>query len=634
MKKAAVSARLSMRIAFLAVVGGLTFGLSTAIAQSNVGIGTTTPSPSAILDLTSTSMGFLVPRMTTTQRTTNIVSPATGLLVYDLTLNTFYYYNGTVWLPFTSAVSGWLTSGNTGTTAGTNFVGTTDAQDLVFKTNSVEGYRLTSGGLLGIGNAAPTQKLEVHGNIKLDSVTGASSQLQFQNPAGTFNTTFQAGAQAANIAYTLPLTQGAANTVLTNNGSGALSWNNSNTFDWTLVGNSGTTAGTNFLGTIDNVDLVFKTFNTEGMRLSATQNLGIGTNLPTSVLHTVASGAKVANYTGNLLTNTATSSTASITKYGAEILSTGTWNGTTATNVGLHVNATGGTTNYSAIFEGGNVGVNTTSPAAKVDVSGDVATRYSAYTASNGTNNDIAVGATSFARITGPTAAFTITGIAGGVDGKILVLYNSTTQSFTLSNENASSLAANRITSLNSTGDIVINGKGAVKMIYSAADSRWLVMSTSTTVSLTNTGIIIKKKTVNETVTSSSTLQNDNDLFIPINANDSMKIQGYFDMKENTANKTGKVAFTIPSGATMNIVVTTDNNAAVQQDFLKSSGTATAAIDGTPTTGVNEQGILIYGTIVTGSTAGNIQLQWAQGTSGTDQLTFAAGSYLKGIYIR
>jgi hypothetical protein len=605
---------------------------TSAVAQTNVGIGTTTPSASAILDLTSTSMGFLAPRMTTLLRTA-IASPATGLLVYDITLTTFYYYNGTLWLPLTSAAAGWLLTGNSGTSPGTNFVGTTDAQDLVFKTNSVEGYRLTSGGLLGVGVTAPTQKLEVHGNIKIDSSGGTASQLQFQNPAGTFNSTFQAGAQSANITYTLPLSQGSSNTVLTNNGAGTLSWTNTNTFDWSLLGNSGTVAGTNFLGTTDNVDVVFKTFNTEGMRLSASQNLGIGTVAPTSVLHTVASGPKVANYTGNLLTNTATSSTASITKYGSEVLSTGTWNGASAVNVGLHVNATGGTTNYSAIFEGGNVGVNTTAPATKVDISGDLATRYTAYTASNGANNDIAIGSTSFIRVTGPTAAFSLTGIAGGVDGKLLVIYNSTTQTFTLSNESASSTAANRITTLNSTGDIVINGKGAAKLIYSTADSRWLVMSTSTTVSLTNTGITIKKRNADTTISASASLHNDGVMYIPINANDSMKIQGYFDMKENSSNKPCKIAFTIPAGAVMNINVTTDNNGSVQQDFLKTSGTATAAIAMTAG-GVNEQGILVYGTIVTGATSGNIQLQWEQSSSGADQLTMVTGSYLKGIYIR
>ena len=98
--------------------------------------------------------------------------------------------------------------------------------------------------------------------------------------------------------------------------------------------------------------------------------LGIGTSSPTALLHTVASGAQTANFTGNLLTNTATSSTSSITKYGADVQSTGTWNGASAINIGLHVNATGGTTNYSAIFEGGNFGIGTVSPRAELVIQG------------------------------------------------------------------------------------------------------------------------------------------------------------------------------------------------------------------------------------------------------------------------
>lgn len=57
---------------------------------------------SAMLDIASTSKGALVPRMTTTQRT-GISNPATGLLVFDSTLASFYYNSGTptspVWTP-------------------------------------------------------------------------------------------------------------------------------------------------------------------------------------------------------------------------------------------------------------------------------------------------------------------------------------------------------------------------------------------------------------------------------------------------------------------------------------------------------------------------------------------------------
>jgi hypothetical protein len=53
---------------------------------------------SSLLTLNSTTKGLLIPRLTTTQRT-NITSPATGLMVYDLTLNQLQIWNGSAWTP-------------------------------------------------------------------------------------------------------------------------------------------------------------------------------------------------------------------------------------------------------------------------------------------------------------------------------------------------------------------------------------------------------------------------------------------------------------------------------------------------------------------------------------------------------
>jgi hypothetical protein len=50
-----------------------------------------------ILALTSTTKGFLPPRMTTTQKNA-IASPTAGLMVYDTTLNLISVYNGTTWI--------------------------------------------------------------------------------------------------------------------------------------------------------------------------------------------------------------------------------------------------------------------------------------------------------------------------------------------------------------------------------------------------------------------------------------------------------------------------------------------------------------------------------------------------------
>tara|TARA_R100001443_G_scaffold9595_4_gene19175 strand:+ start:663 stop:1184 length:522 start_codon:yes stop_codon:yes gene_type:complete len=59
--------------------------------SGNVGIGTT--SPSKILDITSTTSGFLPPRMTTTQRDA-ISSPIAGEIIYNTTTNVLNFYDG------------------------------------------------------------------------------------------------------------------------------------------------------------------------------------------------------------------------------------------------------------------------------------------------------------------------------------------------------------------------------------------------------------------------------------------------------------------------------------------------------------------------------------------------------------
>ena len=66
------------------------FGALAASAQ--VGIGTTTPNASAQLEITSTSKGVLVPRMTAAERGA-IASPATGLLVFQTSAPAGFYYN-------------------------------------------------------------------------------------------------------------------------------------------------------------------------------------------------------------------------------------------------------------------------------------------------------------------------------------------------------------------------------------------------------------------------------------------------------------------------------------------------------------------------------------------------------------
>lgn len=58
--------------------------------------GTGAANSKSLLDLTSTTLGLLPPRMTTTQRNA-ISSPPQGLMVYDITLLSTFYYDGSAW---------------------------------------------------------------------------------------------------------------------------------------------------------------------------------------------------------------------------------------------------------------------------------------------------------------------------------------------------------------------------------------------------------------------------------------------------------------------------------------------------------------------------------------------------------
>lgn len=80
----------------------LIVAFSTASFAQNVGIGsaTFTPSADALLELRSTSSGFLMPKMTEAERDL-ISSPNEGLMIYQ-TNNTpgYRYYDGSAWIPF------------------------------------------------------------------------------------------------------------------------------------------------------------------------------------------------------------------------------------------------------------------------------------------------------------------------------------------------------------------------------------------------------------------------------------------------------------------------------------------------------------------------------------------------------
>lgn len=93
--------------------------------------------------------------------------------------------------------SGWGLNGNTGTTPGTDFIGTSDAQDVVFKANNTEAVRILSSGQVGIGSTPVSAKLDVSSANTTIGIHAATSV-----PSGVQNRGLQAdasGSTAQNI---------------------------------------------------------------------------------------------------------------------------------------------------------------------------------------------------------------------------------------------------------------------------------------------------------------------------------------------------------------------------------------------------------------------------------------------------
>lgn len=168
--------------------------------NAQVGIGTTTPDDSAALDITSTDSGFLMPRVALTATTDTATITGTeeeSLLVYNTaTINDvtpgFYYWNGTVWVALNATIpAAWELLGNAGTVAGTNFLGTTDGVDLVFKTNNVERLRIDNGDQIYATSTGGTEALPFYsfnGDIDTGIWTDGANNLSLGANAQEFLT--------------------------------------------------------------------------------------------------------------------------------------------------------------------------------------------------------------------------------------------------------------------------------------------------------------------------------------------------------------------------------------------------------------------------------------------------------------
>ena len=176
---------------------------TTAIAQ-NVAINEdgSAPNPNAMLDIKSFTKGLLIPRVSTSGR---LAIPNTrGLLVYDTTVNSFWYNTGAGWQGFAAASGFWSLNGNSGTDS-SSFLGTKDNKPLILKVNNQPAGMIdanftnnTAFGFNASGISTNGQNTAI-GAFSLQSSTSGGyntavgSQAMQTNTTGNFNTAIGVG---------------------------------------------------------------------------------------------------------------------------------------------------------------------------------------------------------------------------------------------------------------------------------------------------------------------------------------------------------------------------------------------------------------------------------------------------------
>ncbi|TRZ50089.1 hypothetical protein D4S03_07305, partial [bacterium] len=357
------------------------------VNTGNFGIGTTTPATTALLDLTSTTKGFLAPRMTTDQRDA-ISTPATGLMIYNTTTNQYNVFDSIVWgavgggggesfwtidtgamYPVNSTVD-LLFGGTASSSAKFAFLNTNLGTPTASVSGSIAGVStyLTGDGNLATTNMAPlTLGGTTTGNINF------YSSANYINSSGNFviagNLTVPGTTTYNTQAYTWPGTQ-TASAFLQTDGAGTLSWvagvtaasapfsgltGGTNTAAAMIVG-SGATLGYTGTGTIDASSLIGKTWAIPGTIGSTTPNTGAFTTLSLTGNTTL----------GSVLGNTVTANAAS-------------WTFANDTNFALTGGLNGlsfdGTTLSIDAFNN-RVGIGTATPGYTLDVAGPAAANY------------------------------------------------------------------------------------------------------------------------------------------------------------------------------------------------------------------------------------------------------------------
>jgi len=169
-----------------------------ADSQQNIGIGTSTPNGSSLLDINSINKGLLIPRINLVSETdlTTIVNPLISLLIYNTNSalpdgDGFYFWNGNKWSKFATRTNlaklAWNIGGNSGINPISDFIGTTDSKPLVFKTNNILSGKIDpAGNNIFLGQFAGESVTTGHSNSFLGHQAGAATTTGYENVANGY----------------------------------------------------------------------------------------------------------------------------------------------------------------------------------------------------------------------------------------------------------------------------------------------------------------------------------------------------------------------------------------------------------------------------------------------------------------
>lgn len=142
-------------------------------------------------------------------------------------------------------------------------------------------------------------------------------------------------------------------------------------------------------------------------------------------------------------------------------------------------------------------------------------------------------------------------------------------------------------------------------------------------------------KTADESLTSNATLQNDDDLVLPVVASATYIVEWSL-VTDGALAADFKYSFTGPASATMTWesvgILTTDTTATAARGATDNATIGTVQTHGTILAGTNSR-IDGRGVLTVSTTAGSLQLQWAQNTSTASATRCRAGSWLRATRI-